>query len=616
MKTFWIFSFLIIACHLNLFAQEFCLMPPAGPPGPLNETTLRLLKQRTPFPKEISEPSTHIQKGQARGTWQALVILIDFPDYRWYHQNDANFNNADSIYSTQHFKDMLFSVGTYKAPYSQSDYTGSMRDFFLENSYGQFEVTGVTTVWYTAPENLDFYANANSGFGLYPNSSRKLVEEAVAFADPDIDFSEFDNNNDGLVDALFVVHAGPGAEEIYTVNFPDHAKYLWSHKASISTLNLDGVNVRDYSLEPGNGTIGVFCHEFGHALGLPDLYDTDGSSEGIGEWGLMAGGGWCYRSGDPLGTSPSHFTAWSKERLGWLEPIVVTGNVMQIEIPPVESNPIAYRLWTNGQIGGEYFLVENRQNLGFDAGLTRRQKDFGLSDSYGLVVYHIDNSGRQSNENHRMIDVEEASPYILNNQAIEQLDLERILPIHEFLFNGNRGDNGDPFPGFSQLNNDATDYVGTRDLTAFDESSIPNSNSNNGFPTSVAVTNIQLAGQNILADFFVEPVTSVEDKETPEFSFPGDFVLEQNYPNPFNPVTTIEIAIPASVSNGTRIQLEIFNLAGERVRLLLDEVKPPGRYSISWNGASQNGETVASGIYAYRITAGSFVQTRKMIFMK
>ena len=615
MKTIWIFSFLIIACHLNLLAQEFCLMPPAGPPGPLNESTLSLLKKNTEIQREISEPSTHIQKGQARGTWQALVILIDFPDYRWDHRNDSNFSNADSIYTTQHFKDMLFSQGTYKAPYSQSETTGSMRDFFLENSYGQFEVTGVTTVWYTASENLAFYANDNSGFGSYPNSSRKLVEEAVVLADPDVDFSAFDNNNDGLVDALFVVHAGPAAEEIYTVNFPDHTKYLWSHKSSISTLNLDGVKVEDYSLEPENGTIGVFCHEFGHALGLPDLYDTDGSSEGIGEWGLMAGGGWCYRTGDPLGSSPSHFTAWSKERLGWLEPIVVTGNVMQIEIPPAESSPIAYRLWTNGQTGGEYFLVENRQNLGFDAGLTRRQKDFSLTDSYGLIIYHVDNSGRQSNENRRIIDVEEASPYILNGQGIEQLDLKRILPTHEFLFNGNRGDNGDPFPGFSQINNDATDYVGERDLGVFDENSIPNSKSNNGFPTSVAVTNIRLSGQNILADFFVEPVTSVENPETEESSFPGDFVLQQNYPNPFNPATTIDITVPASASN-VRVQLEIFNLAGQRVRLLLDEVKVPGKYSVSWNGISDKGETVASGIYLYQITAGSFFQIRKMIFMR
>ncbi len=609
------FPLLLIIGHISLPAQEFCLMPPAGPPGPMNETTLRLLKERVSFPKEISEPGKHIQKGQARGTWQALVILIDFPDYLWDHQNDSNFDNADSIYTVDHFNEMLFSKGTYKAPFSQSDYTGSMRDFYLENSYGQFEVTGVTTVWYTASENLAFYANNNAGFGPYPNSSRRLVEEAVELADPDVDFSVYDNNNDGLVDALFVVHAGPAAEEMYTVNFPEHENYLWSHKSSISAMNLDDVSVGGYTLEPENGTIGVFCHEFGHALGLPDLYDTDGSSEGIGEWGLMAGGGWCYRPGDPLGTSPAHFTAWSKERLGWLEPLVIAGNAMQVEIPPFESNPVAYRLWTNGQMGGEYFLVENRQNLGFDAGLTRRQKDFGLSDSYGLVIYHIDSFGRQSNENHRLIDVEEASPYILNNQVTEQLDLERVLPTHEFLFNGNRGDNGDPFPGFSQINNDETDYVGARDLTTFDENSIPNSNSYSGFPTSVAVTNVQLTGQNILVDFFVETVTSVEDTQRPASSFPQDFVLQQNYPNPFNPATTIEIAVPASAAN-VRMQLEIINLSGQRVRLLLDEIKMPGNYSVSWNSTGEKGEIVASGIYLYRIKAGSFEHTRKMILIR
>jgi len=91
--------------------------------------------------------------------------------------------------------------------------------------------------------------------------------------------------------------------------------------------------------------------------------------------------------------------------------------------------------------------------------------------------------------------------------------------------------------------------------------------------------------------------------------------LGQNYPNPFNPATNIEIAIPVSASN-VRVQLDIFNSAGQRVRLLLDEVKAPGNYSFSWNGTSDKGETVASGIYLYRITAGSFVQTRKMIFMR
>ncbi|MFQ5753029.1 MAG: M6 family metalloprotease domain-containing protein, partial [bacterium] len=463
-------------------------MPPAGPPGPRNEATLQILKQSTAFRTEKSEPSQRILKGQASGTWQALVILIDFPDYPWNHQDDINFLNDDSLYTAGHFNEMLFSSGTYKDPNSLSDYTGSMRDFYLENSYGMFELMGVTTIWHTASQPLAFYAN-NDGFsntsddyglGPYPHNAQRLVEEAVQLADSSVDFSRFDNNSDGFVDALFVVHAGPGAEEIYTENFSAHYQYLWSHKSAIKPDTLDGVRVSGYTLEPENGTIGVFCHEFGHALGLPDLYDTDGSSEGIGEWGLMSGGGWCHRQGDQLGTSPAHFTAWSKARLGWLQPIPVTENMRQVEIPPVELQPVAYRLWSNGQNGGEYFLLENRQNVGFDAGLTRRQKDFNLPDAHGLIIYHIDNRGRQNDESRRFIDVEEASPYFLDSLAIEQLDLERIMPRHEFLFNGNRGDNGDPFPGYRLINTIATDYIGHRDVTVFDEHSIPNSNDNDG----------------------------------------------------------------------------------------------------------------------------------------
>lgn len=583
-------------------------MPPAGPPGPMNETTLQLLKQGSISPQEISTPSPYIEKGQAQGTWQALVILIDFPDYRWDHQGDSNFENSDSVYTQGHFKDMLFSLGTYKHPNSQNDTTGSMRDFYLENSYGQFEVTGVTTIWYTASQPLAFYANDNAGFGSYPNNSEKLVEEAVQLADSDVDFGEFDNNGDGRVDALFVVHAGPAAEEIFTKNFPDHKNYLWSHKSSISSMFFDGVWVAGYTLEPQNGPIGVFCHEFGHELGLADLYDTDGSSEGIGEWGLMAGGGWCHLEGDPIGTSPAHFTAWSKERLGWLEPVSVTENMLQVEIPPVESLPVAYRLWTDGLDGGEYFLLENRQNLGFDAGLTRRQKDFDLPDAYGLIIYHIDNSGSQNNENRRRIDVEEASPYINGNQIIEQLDLERILPHHQFLFNGNRGDNGDPFPGFSQINNNAADYLGDRDLTAFDANSIPNSNDNSGLPTGVAVRNIQQVDENIIADLLVDQVTAVEERPIS----PDAFVLRQNFPNPFNPQTTIGFSVPDNV----RIQIEVFNLTGARIRTLLNEIKAAGNHSILWDGTNQAGETVASGIYILHLKSGAYRQTRKMIFLK
>lgn len=563
--------------------------------------------------REMSHPSTSIRKGQARGTWQALIILIDFPDYHWNHGSDVNFPNDDTLYTSEHFNEMLFSFGTFRHPYSGSDYTGSMRDYYQENSYGQFDLTGLVTAWYTASQPLSYYANDRAGFSSYPRSSSRLVEEAVELADPDVDFRQFDNNGDGIVDALFVVHAGPGAEEIYTVNFPEHQQYLWSHKASISPVRRDSVTVGDYTLEPENGTIGVFCHEFGHALGLPDLYDTDFSSEGIGEWGLMAGGGWCHRRGDPIGTSPAHFTAWSKQELGWLQPMVVTENLAAVEIPPVETEPVAYRLWTDGQTGAEYFLIENRQNLGFDAGLTRRQKDFGLPDAHGLIIYHIDSFGRQNNENRRLIDVEEASPFFADGLPLEQLDLRRILPEHEFLSNGNRGDNGDPFPGFSSTNEGATDYVGSRQVTEFDENSVPNSQDNNGAPSSVAIINIQEIGVNILADLLVSPVTSVAEHRNSRI--PAEFELAQNYPNPFNPTTEIRFVIPGFVSN-IAINLSVYNIRGELVKTILNEKRSPGSYVVSWDGTDSSGRKVVSGLYLYRLQSNQFAGIRKMILVQ
>ncbi|MFQ5638059.1 MAG: M6 family metalloprotease domain-containing protein [bacterium] len=579
----------------------------------MNFETEQLLKQSGTFFSEMSHPSKFVSKGQARGVWQALIILIDFPDYRWNHRSDGNFFNDDTLYTKRHYENMLFSLDSFRNPYSQNEYTGSMRDFYLENSYGQFDLTGVVTLWYTASQPLSYYADDRSGFGSYPRSSGRLVEEAVILADPNVDFSQFDNNGDSRVDALFVVHAGPGAEEIYTVNFPEHTNYLWSHKSSISSVVKDGVTVAGYTLEPENGAIGVFCHEFGHALGLPDLYDTDNSSEGIGEWGLMAAGGWCHRTGDLIGTSPAHFTAWSKEALGWLQPVNITQNNLQKEIPPVETHPAVYRLWTDGQAGGEYFLIENRQNIGFDAGLTRRQKDFHLPDAHGLIIYHVDHSGSQFNELRRVIDVEEASPFFDNENPIEQLDLQRILPTHEFLINGNRGDNGDPFPGFSGVNSAFNDYTGERDRMDFDENSVPNSHDNDGLPTSVAVANIREVGVAIVADLFVSQATSVVH---PDVSVPSEFDMLQNYPNPFNPETEIRFLIPASQPGGIRVQLSIYNLKGERVKSLLAENKLPGAYSAVWDGTDDLGGRVSSGLYFYRFRSKLFTKTRRMLLLK
>ncbi|MCP4568779.1 MAG: M6 family metalloprotease domain-containing protein, partial [FCB group bacterium] len=210
-------------------------------------------------------------------TFRVLIILIDFPD-KSYTGGYASGTTAD-------FDSLLFSYGINS--------TGSMTEYYLENSYGDFEVVGDVAGWYTAANNASYYTNycdGSRGMGSYPNNSQKLIEEAVDAADASVDFSDYDNNNDGYVDGLFVVHAGTGYED------SGNDCEIHSHAWGINNRYRDGVWISGFSIEPeeehmgGLIPIGVFCHEFGHMLGLPDLYDTDYSSSGIGRWGVMAGG--------------------------------------------------------------------------------------------------------------------------------------------------------------------------------------------------------------------------------------------------------------------------------------------------------------------------------------
>ncbi len=357
-------------------------------------------------------------------TFRVLVILVDFPN--------KSFASGWTAGSTADFDSLLFSEGINP--------TGSMTEFYYENSYGNFVMEGDIAGWYTASQNSDYYTNfcdGSRGMGSYPNNAQKLVEEAVDAADADVDFSLYDNDGNNYVDGIFVVHAGTGYEE------SGNNCEIHSHQWNINPRYKDGVYVASYSIEPeespsnqGLIPIGVFCHEFGHVLGLPDLYDTDYSSSGAGKWAVMASGSYNGQS-----RSPSHFTVWSKYRLGWLNPINITSNQTNIEFPAIEWNSTGYRLWKNGQIGNEYFLIENRQKMGFDDYLP----------GSGLLVWHIDeNVGGNSNDWH---------PRVMLEQADGKFDLQN---------NNNSGDGGDAFPndGYAPHFNDKTNpgsktYVNT-----------------------------------------------------------------------------------------------------------------------------------------------------------
>ncbi len=248
----------------------------------------------------VWQPSTtpyHLGVATDVDTLHCLIILVDFSDMTHesgYHSEPPNFDT------------LLFSRGVR--------HPGSMADYYKETSYSQAFLSGQVTSWLRMPHPYSYYVDGQRGFGNYPNNAQKLTEDAVIAADPYINFDLYDNNGDGVVDALFIVHAGPGYED--TGNF----NYIHSHAWQTTyTMDVDDVHVRGYSMEPeetGSGgmiNIGVFCHEFGHVLGLPDLYDYDYDSEGVGAWSLMAGGSW-----GGGGAIPVHFDAWCKYKLGWV----------------------------------------------------------------------------------------------------------------------------------------------------------------------------------------------------------------------------------------------------------------------------------------------------------
>jgi len=396
---------------------------------------------------------------------QAIVILVDFAD-----------NHADvATYPPSHYQAMLFSVGSYP--------TGSMRDWYLENSYGQFNVTGSVTIWLRMPQLYSYYVDGQAGFGTYPRNAQKLAEDAVTAADPYVDFSLFDNDgpdgvpdsgdDDGMVDALFVVHAGPGREE--TGSSDDIHSHAWS---MANPRSVDGVLAGRYSMEPDNGKRGVFGHEFGHVLGLPDLYDTDYSSSGAGYWCMMASGSW-----GGGGLTPVHFLSWCKAQLGFLEPVVLRMNEVSVSFPDVETNPVSCVLWTGGYPGQQFFTVENRQQIGSDVSLP----------GAGLVICHVDETvSGNSNDWH---------PRVMVEQADGHFDLQYA-----------RGsDAGDPYPGTS----------GNR---SFHLTSVPDSRDYAGAATQVAVLNVSNSAADMTADLVVEeePIFRVTGQSLLAFDGDGD----------------------------------------------------------------------------------------------
>jgi immune inhibitor A len=365
-----------------------------------------------------------------QGVVRVIVVLVDYSDKVMEH-------------TAAHFNDLFFSTGVL--PH------GSVKEYFAEVTGGLVDIAGEVQGPFRLPQTLEWYSNNNFGIGKPSGQPRApiMARDTAVAADPAVNFGPYDNDGNGYVDAFIVVHAGRGGEQ--TGDSGD----IWSHKWVLPDVYAaDGTRIFAYLTVPEDSRIGVCAHELGHLLfGLPDLYDTDNTSEGLGDWCLMAGGSW-----NGGGDVPAHLSAWCKANQGWVEVTNVTANRI-LTIPDVQSSKSVYRVWTNGAPGSEYFLLENRQRAGYDARLP----------SDGLLIWHIDESQPDNtDETHYLVGL---------MQADGQRDLEMAR---------DQGDNGDPYPGATSN-------------TALSPSSTPNSNSYTGVSSNVSITNISPSGATMTA---------------------------------------------------------------------------------------------------------------------
>jgi immune inhibitor A len=518
-------------------------------------------------PSEAAVSRGLLKPGSIASTNNILCVLVEFSD-------KAKSVNAEDF-------DTLMFVNQ----------VGTVRHFYNEVSYNNYDIVTVNLPsgidWELAPQTYAYYCNGENGLNWYsyPRNAQKLAEDVVNLVDPVVDFSNYDNDGDGYVDGVVIVHTGPGAEfKGGDVN------YIWSHKWSTrSPMLKDGKFIFEYSMQPeywsapGDITLGVFVHELGHLLfGLPDLYDTDYSSKGIGRWSLMAGGSWNGPGG--MGDSPAHPDAWSRIQCGFTTATNVTSNVTAQALPSVEttSSGAIYRLWSNGSAGNQYFLLENRRRTGYDTYLP----------SEGLLIWHIDESvpPTTGNDNEWYPGHTTSGHYLV---ALEQAD-----NVYALEKNMDNGSTGDPFPGSTSK----TSFTG---LTA------PSTNDYAGPGTLVAVNNISAAGPTMTADLSVSLAADAGDYAD-DNAIPSGFALNQNFPNPFNPETWIDFDLP----HGGRVNLSVYNALGEKVDELLDDELSPGKHRIAWRTGGAGGSELPSGVYFYRLVLDESALTRKMLLLK
>lgn len=308
--------------------------------------------------------------GHFEGKQKGLVILVEF-------QNKQFAEGHDRAY---------YDRVTNERGFSEGDYRGSVKDYFLDQSKGRFELDFDVVGPVTVSRNYEYYGQpGTTDVDAHP---WEMVVEACELVKDQVDFTLYDWNGDGYCEQVFVLYAGQGQSDSYDVNT------IWPHEYELhSVTDGDGVHIygdghrigdaiidtyacsNELTSADGPSGIGTFCHEFSHCMGLPDLYDVDYHGYyGMGLWDLMANG--VYNG---AAFCPAAYTSYERMVCGWLEPVELQRDTVVSAMRPLADDGEAYIIYNQGNTN-EYYLLENRQLTGWDSALP----------AAGLLVLHVD----------------------------------------------------------------------------------------------------------------------------------------------------------------------------------------------------------------------------------
>ena len=409
----------------------------------------------------------HMDYSKFRG----LIILVNYTDRKFENYVPSNYDPVDfyeDMINGHDYNGFTLSYGT------NVECMGSVRDYYYDNSFQQFDphfdVLGPVDVPFACTDAHQF--NCDSIFFA-----------ALEALDPEVDFSQYDTDEDGTADMVFFLVAGFGSD-----NSANDRDYLWPHMNNFTESPvLDGVNFSLYACstnmtgEEGDyisynnvAGIGTICHEFSHCLGLPDFYDTD--AEGSGgtnrnypmTWSIMASG---FRSN--MGRNPVGYSLFERYALGFATPVLLEGEGT-ITVPALEKSNTGYRMNTANP--GEYFIIENRQRVKWDKNLA----------GPGMLIWRVDSSN---------VDVWE-------NNLVNSNPNRSYYELLRAKFNGMSDSYNDPFPGVAGI-------------TSITNATQPNMRTWDGKMSRYAFINITEADSIITFDVVKDnSKSSIEDFET------------------------------------------------------------------------------------------------------